>query len=56
MTAKITRNPVVVAVSFGAVFLCAWIVFIGSQNPPVDLHAVEETYTIPGISGTGVEQ
>jgi WD40 repeat protein len=36
MTAKITRNPVVVAVSFCAVFLCAWIVFIGSKNPPVD--------------------
>jgi len=36
MTAKITRNPVVVAVSLAAVFLCAWIVFIGSKNPRVD--------------------
>jgi WD40 repeat protein len=36
MTVEITRNPVAVAVSFCAVFLCAWIVFIGSKNPPVD--------------------
>lgn len=36
MTAQITRNPVVVAVALGVVFLCAWIVFIGSKNPPVD--------------------
>ncbi|HXW89187.1 MAG TPA: hypothetical protein VEK33_01435 [Terriglobales bacterium] len=36
MTAEITRKPVVVAVSFCAVLLCAWIVFIGSRNPPVD--------------------
>jgi WD40 repeat protein len=33
---KITRNPVVVSVSLGAVFLCAWIVFIDSKAPPVD--------------------
>jgi WD40 repeat protein len=33
---EITRNPVVVAVSLCVVFLCAWIVFIGSKNPPVD--------------------
>jgi WD40 repeat protein len=36
MTVAVTRNPVVVAVSFCAVFLCAWIVFIGSKNPSVD--------------------
>jgi WD40 repeat protein len=36
MTVEITRIPVVVAVSFCAAFLCAWIVFIGSKNPPVD--------------------
>src|SRR4051812_10796555 len=36
MTVEITRNPVVVTVSLCAVFLCAWIVFIGSTNPHVD--------------------
>ena len=36
MTVEITRNPVVMAVSLCAAFLCAWIVFIGSKNPPVD--------------------
>jgi WD40 repeat protein len=34
--AEIVRKPVVVAVSLCAVFLCAWIVFIASSNPPVD--------------------
>jgi WD40 repeat protein len=33
---KIRCNPVVVAVSLCAVFLCAWIVFIGWKNPPAD--------------------
>lgn len=33
---KITRKPVFLAVSLGAAFLCAGIVFIGSKNPPVD--------------------
>ena len=36
MTVKVTGNPVVVVVSLCAVFLCAWAVFIGSKNPPVD--------------------
>jgi WD40 repeat protein len=36
MTVEITRNPAIVAVSSCGVFLCAWIVFIGSKNPPVD--------------------
>lgn len=36
MTARITRNPVIVAISLCAVFLCAWVVFIGSKNPVVD--------------------
>lgn len=31
-----TRNAAVLAVSFCAVFLCAWIVFIGSKKVPVD--------------------
>ena len=36
MIVEIARKPVVVAVSLCAVFLCAWIVFIDSKNPPVD--------------------
>jgi hypothetical protein len=36
MTMEITRNPVVVTVSLCAVFLFAWMVFIGSKSPPVD--------------------
>jgi WD40 repeat protein len=32
----IARKPAVLAVSLCAVFLCAWIVFIGSKNPPAD--------------------
>jgi WD40 repeat protein len=36
MIVQIARKPPVVAVSLCAVFLCAWIVFIGSKNPPVD--------------------
>ncbi len=36
MRAKIAGNPVVVAVSLCAVFLCTWIIFIGSKNPPID--------------------
>jgi WD40 repeat protein len=36
MTVEITRNPVVVTVSLCAVFLCAWMLFVGSKNPPVD--------------------
>lgn len=36
MKVEITRNPVIVAVSFCAVLLSGWIVFIGSKNPPVD--------------------
>ena len=31
----IARKPVFVAVSLCAVFLCAWVVFIGSRDPPV---------------------
>jgi WD40 repeat protein len=33
---EIARKPVLVAVSLCAVFLCAWIVFIDSKDPPVD--------------------
>jgi WD40 repeat protein len=36
MRFAIARNPVVVAVSLCAVFLCTWIIFVGSKNPPVD--------------------
>ena len=36
MRVEITRYPVIVAVSFCAVLLSGWIVFIGSKNPPVD--------------------
>jgi WD40 repeat protein len=36
MIVEVARKPVVVAVSLCAVFLCAWIVFIDSKNPPVD--------------------
>lgn len=36
MTVRITRNPVLVAVSLGAMFLCTWIVLIGAKDPPVD--------------------
>jgi WD40 repeat protein len=32
---KIVRKPVVAAVSLCAVFLCTWIIFVGSKNPPV---------------------
>jgi len=34
MRVKITRNPVVIAVSLGAAFLCVWIA--GSKKPPAD--------------------
>ena len=36
MLVDIARKPAVLAVSLCAVFLCAWIVFIGSENPPTD--------------------
>ncbi len=36
MIADIARKPAVWAVSLCAVFLFAWIVFIGSKNPPAD--------------------
>jgi len=36
MVVEIARKPVVAAVSLCVVFLCTWIVFIESRNPPVD--------------------
>ena len=36
MIVEITRRPAIVAASLCSVFLYAWIVFIGSKNPPGD--------------------
>src|SRR5215471_2766926 len=36
MIVEITHRPVIVAASLCSVFLYAWIVFIGTKNPPGD--------------------
>jgi WD40 repeat protein len=48
MRVKIARNPVVVAVSLCAVFLCTWIIFIASKNPPVDRRVSNLTLSASG--------
>jgi WD40 repeat protein len=48
MTVEITRNSVVMAVSLCAAFLCTWIVFIGSKNPPVDRRVSNVALSAPG--------
>lgn len=53
---EIARKPIFVAVSSCAVFLFAWIVFIGSKSPPIDRRVTSVALSSTGrwlAAGTG---